>query len=99
MVMCVDDSVQKRVTEEHVRVRHVYLRTKHLLSVCILSVAHLAEESEVLLYASVAVRALGSRHLYCSAACTDLFLGLVIYISQSLLDKEFGPLIELVEIV
>ena len=99
MMMCVDDTVKKRITEKHVRMSHVDLRTKHLLSVSILSCLHLTEELEILLYASVAVRALRSRHLDCTTACTDLLLSLVIDICESLPDKFLRPLIKLVEII
>jgi len=94
-----DDTVKERVAEKHVRMSHVDLRTKHLLSVCIFSCLHVTEELKVLLYASVAVRALCSGHLDCPAACADFLLRLVVNIGETLLDKLLCPLIELVEIV
>ena len=99
VVMGMDDTIEKRVTEKHVRMSHVNLRTKALLTVSILSGLHVAEKLEVLLYASVTVWAFRSRHLDCSTTCADLLLSLVIHISQSLLYKFLSPLIELVEIV
>ena len=98
MMMSVDDTVKERVTEKHVRMSHVDLRTEHLLSVSIFSCLHLAEKLEVLLYAAVAVRALGSGNLNCSTSGTDLLLCLVINICETLPDELLCPLIELVEI-
>ena len=94
-----DDTIKERITEEHVRMRHVNLCTEHLLSLSILTVAHATEQLEVLLNAAVAVRALCSWHLNCTTACTDLFLCLVIYICQALLDQFLSPLVELIEII
>ena len=75
-----DDTVKKRVTEKHIRVCHVDLRTKNLLTLSILAVTHTAEELKVLLYAAVTVWALSTRHLHCTTTCTDLLLCLVVYI-------------------
>ena len=99
VMVSVDNTVHERVTEKHIRMRHVDLRTKHLLALCVLSVTHSAEKLEVLLYASVAVWALGTWYLNCTTACTDLLLCLVIYICQALLDQFLSPLVELIEII
>ena len=48
MVMSVDDTVKERVAEKHIRMSHIDLRTKHLLTVCILSCLHITEELEIL---------------------------------------------------
>ena len=98
-MMSMDDTIKKRVTEKHVRMSHIDLRTKNLLTVCILTCLHVTEKLEIFLYASVAVRALSSRHLNSTTTCTDFLLGLVINICKSLLDKFLCPFIELIEVV
>ena len=95
----VDDAVQERVAEEHVRMCHVYFRTEHLLTIRIFSSLHFTEKLKILLNAAVAPRALGSRNLDSSPSGTDFFLRLVVNISQALLNQELSPIIELVEIV
>ena len=85
-MMRVENTVKKRITEKHVRMCHIDLRTKHLLAFCILSGLHLTEKLEVLLYATVTVRALGSRNLNCTATLTDLLLSLIVDICKTLLD-------------
>ena len=99
VVMSVDDTVKKRVTEEHVRMSHVDLSTKNLLTLSIFAVAHTAEELKILLYAAVTVWALSTRHLHCTTTCTDLLLCLVVYICETLLNELLSPLVKLVEIV
>ena len=97
--MCVDNTVKERVTEKHVRMRHVDLRTKHLLTFCIFSSLHFTEKLEVLLNATVTVRALCSWYLHSTTTCTDLLLCLVIYICKPLLDELLCPLVKLIEVV
>ena len=99
VVMSVDDTIKERVTEKHVRMCHVNLRTKHLLTFRILSSLHFTEKLEIFLYATVTVRALCSRHLHSTTAGTDFLLCLIINISETLPDEFLCPLIELVEIV
>ena len=98
-MMSVDDTIKERVAEEHVRVRHVNLRTKHLLTFCIFSSLHFTEKLEVLLNATVTVRALCSWYLHSTTTCTDLLLCLVIYICKPLLDEFLCPLVKLIEVV
>ena len=98
VVMCVDDTVKERVTEEHVRMSHVDLCAKNLLTLSIFAVTHSAEKLEVFLYATVSVRALCTWNLHCTTALTDFLLSLVVYICETLLDEFLSLLIELVEI-
>ena len=98
-MMCVDDTVKERIAEEHVRVRHIDLGTKHLLTLCIFAVTHFTEQLEVLLYATVTVWALSTRYLHSTTTCTDFLLSLVINICKTFLDEFLSPFIELIEIV
>src|SRR5574344_917864 len=93
------DSIKKRIPEHHVRTRHVDLGPEDLLAVSILAVPHLTEKLQVLLHAPVSVRTLGTRLVDSTATFTDLFLSLVIHISEPPLDKLLSPLIQLVEIL
>ena len=99
VVMCVFDAVHQRVTEHHIRMCHIYLGTKHFLSVGVFTVAHLAEKPEVLFHAAIPVRALYARLVHRAAACGNLFLGLVVDIGQSPTYHIFGPLVQLFEVI
>ena len=93
------DSVHQRVTEHHVRMRHVYLGTKDLLPVGIFAVTHLAEKTKILLHAAVTVGAFDTRLVHGAATGRNLLLTLVIDISQASLYHIFRPLVQLVEVI
>ena len=99
VMVCMDDTVQKRIAEKHIRVRHINLGTEDLFAISIFAFLHFSEQLEVFLNTAVAPRALRSRNLDCTTACTDFFLALVIYIGKSLLYQFLCPKIELVKIV
>ena len=93
------DAVQERIPEHHVGMGHVYLGAEDLLPFRILAFLHLTEELEVLFRAAVPPGAGGTGLLHGAAILPDLVLGLVVHIRKTPLDKVFGPLIELVEII
>ena len=99
MVSRVVDAVHKRVSEEHIRVGHIYLGSKHLFALFEFPLLHLLKESEVLLYASISVRTVCARGVYGASACPYLLLCLVVHIGKPLLNKFHSPIVELVEIV
>ena len=99
MVMRVLDTVQQRIAEEHVGMRHVYLGTQHLRPVGIDAVPHFAEELEVLFYAAVPPGTGRTGSINRTAALGDLFLALVVDIGKPPLDQLLGPFVKLVEIV
>ena len=99
VMMGVLDTVEYRVTEHHIGMRHIYLRAEHLLAVGIFAGLHFPEEAQVLLYAAVAPRAVLARGLDRAAVLPHLLLGLVIDVCLALEYHLLGPLIELVEII
>ena len=93
------DTVEKRVTEHHVRAGHVDFGSEHLFAVSIFARFHVAENLKVLLYASVSVWTLDTRFVHSAASFADFFLSLVIYIGETSLDEFLSPFIKLVKIV
>ncbi len=99
VMMGMDYTVHNRVTEHHIRMRHIDLCPEDLLSVRIHPCLHLTEKSEVLLHAAVPVRAFLSGCLDRTAAFPYLILSLVIHIRKTFLYQLLCPLVELVKIV
>ena len=93
------DTVDYRISEKHVRMRHVYLSTQNLFTFLELSVSHCAEQFQVFLRAAVSPRRRSSGFLNRAAVEADLLQGLVIYISQVLLNQKFSPIIQLLEVI
>ena len=99
VVFGVQDAVHDGVAEVHVRRCHVDLSAEHAAAVRELARLHATEQVEVLLHAAVAVRALRAGCRGHSPALADLFLCLIIDISETVLDELLGPYVELVEVV
>ena len=99
VVVGMEDAVHDGVAEHHVGVRHVDLGAQHLAAVGELACTHAAEQVEVLLDRAVAVGAVLARRGHRAAPLANLVEGLVVDVSQTFLYQEFGPLVELLEIV
>ena len=99
VVLGVQNTVHNRVTEEHIRVRHINLCTQHLLAIGKLAGTHTLEQVQVLLYRTVTPRRWLSGLGNSTTIQSNLLLCLVINIRQALLDKDNRPLVELVEVV
>lgn len=79
--------------------RHVYFRPKDFRSLGVVAGAHFPEEFHVLFDGSVSEGAFFSGELDGTSVCSDLFLGLVIDVGESLCDEVFSPEVELLEVV
>ena len=93
------DAVQQRIPEHHVGMGHIDLGAQHLLTLGILAGLHLPEELEVLLHGTVPPGAGRTGLVHGAAVFANLVLRLVVHIGQAALDKLFGPLVQLVEVI
>ena len=99
VVRSMDNPVHQRVAEQHVRMRHVYLGTEHLLAVGVFPVAHFPEKPEVLFNGAVPVRAFRTRGAHRTPSGAYFFLRLVVHVCQTFLYQFFSPFVQLLEIV
>ena len=99
MVGLVKNPVHDRIAHEHVRRSHVDLSPQHMSAFGEDAFFHLLKQLQVLLHASVAIRAVYAR-LGGGALLTRNFgRGLAVDIGLSLSDQLQGPLIELAKII
>jgi hypothetical protein len=99
IVVRVADAVDHRVAHVHVRRRHVDLRAQHVLAVLELAGLHPAEQVEVFLGRTVAIRrrlaAFGQR----AAVRAHFVRALAVDVRLAALDQQLGELVELVVVV
>ena len=94
-----DDTVHDRVAEVHVRVSHINLGTQNHLSFLNLAVLHSLEQTQVLLYRTVAigrVRASFGRRAF---LFSYLLGGLFVNVGFALFDETDSQIVECVEVV
>ena len=81
MVWHVEDAIENRVAEEHIRVCHIYFSTHHLAAVGELAVLHPFQKVKIFFGGTVAPWAICTRSCYRSTVRTDFFLCLVVNVS------------------
>ena len=95
----VKDAVHYGVAEHHIGMCHIDFGSQYAAAVFKLAGAHTAEEVKVLLYRAVAPRAVLARRRHRAAVGAYFLKGLVVNVGKPLAYKQFGPLVELFEIV
>ena len=95
----VKDAVEHRVAQVDVAGAHVDLGPQHPGAIGELAGAHAAQEIEVFLDAAPAVGALGAGLGQGAARRAQFLLRLVVDIGLAGADQEFGPVVELLEII
>ena len=93
------DAVHHRVAELHVLVLHVDLGAQHARPVGELAGAHATEQVEVLVDVAVAVRRLDARLAVAAALGADRLAVLIVDVRLAVPDQQFGPVVELLEVV
>mmetsp|Transcript_34705 Transcript_34705/g.83987 ORF Transcript_34705/g.83987 Transcript_34705/m.83987 type:complete len:207 (+) Transcript_34705:1959-2579(+) len=93
------DTIQHRVPQEHVGIRHVDLGSEDGLSVFELPLSHLLEQLQILLRSTVSVRRRGPGDFDCSSHVTDLFWCARIHKRVPLLDQGHRVVVEGLEVV
>ena len=95
----VEDAIEHRIAQVDVARAHVDLGAQHARAVRKLAGAHAAEQIEIFLDASPAVRALGAGLGQGAAGEPHLLLGLIVDIGLAGADQVLGPGVELLEII
>ena len=95
----VEYAVDEWIAEQHVGMSHVDLGTQYKCSWFALSAVHELEELEVLLNRTIAERTVGARACGCTLLLGNNLCALLVNIGTSLLDKPYGKVPELLEIV
>ena len=99
MVVHPADAVHDGVTHLHVLVLHVDLRSQHRGTFAEFAGAHAPEQVEVLGDGPVTERTLDARIAVAAALRRDRLAVLFVDVGQSLVDQQFGPVVELLEVV
>ena len=99
MVRHVADPVERRVAHVHVGRRHVDLRPEDACPIGELAGAHPAEQVQVLLHGSVAVRAVPARLGQGAAVSPDVLGREVVDVGETAPDQLLRPLVQLPEVV
>ena len=99
VVWCMDDAIDDRIAEVHVRVGHVELGAQHHTALNSLRSVHLVKQFEVLLNWTVAVGRVGSGSSRSALLLCNLLSSLLIDVCVSVLDHPDGKLPQLVEVV
>ena len=93
------DPVHHRVAQLHVLVLHVDLRTQHVRPLGELAGPHASEQVEVLLDGTIPERTLDARLAVAASLRRDGLTVLVVDVGEAVRDQQFGPVVELFEIV
>ncbi len=93
------NAVHDRVAHVHVRRRHVDFRAQHVAAVGKLAGAHAREQIQVLLDASVSVRALPPGLGKCAPVLADLVSAQAVHVGLAGAREIHRPCVELLEIV
>ncbi len=93
------DAVHHRVTQLHVLVLHVDLGAQHVRPLGELPGAHPSEQVEVLLDGAVPERAVDTGLAVAAALGRDGLAVLVVDVGETLRNKQFGPVVQLLEVV
>ena len=99
VVRSLDDTVDDRVAEVHVRICHVDLGTQYHRTFFQLAAVHLVEQLQVLFDRAVTVGTVCSRLCRCPLLGGDLFGSLLVDVCFSLLDQLDSEVPELLEVV
>ncbi len=99
MVVHAADAIHDRVAQLHVLVLHVDLGPQDRGALGDLAVAHATEQFEILLDRPVTERALDTRIPVAAALRGDRLAVLLVDVGEPLGDEEFGPVVELLEVV
>ena len=94
-----DDTVHDRITEMHVRIRHIDLRTEYHLTFLYLAALHSLKETQVFFYRTVAVRRSYTGFGRRTFLLCDLLGCLLIHVSFALFDEHDGEVVELLEVI
>ena len=92
--VCGDNSVHDWVAKVHVWICHINLRTQNHLSILYLAVLHGLEETQVLVYWTVAVWRCYTRLSRSTFLLRDLFGCLLVNICLALFDELDGKIVE-----
>ena len=99
VVRSVDDAIDDRVAEVHVRVSHVELCTEHHAAFYNLRSVHLVEQLEALFNGTVTIRRSNARSGRCALLLGNLLSSLLVDVGVSVLDHPYGEVPKLLEIV
>ena len=94
-----NDTIHDRITEMHVRIRHIDLRTQHHLAFLDLTALHRFEQTQVLLNRAVAVRRCHTGFGRRTFLFRNLLRGLLVHIGLTGFDETDSQIIELLEII
>ena len=83
----------------HIRISHVYFRTKYHLAFFYLTTLHRFEKAKIFFYWSVAEWRSDTWFCWCSFLLSYLFCRLLIYISLAFFDETDCKIVELLEII
>ena len=95
----VEYTVNQRIAEQHIRMRHVYLSTKHQRTRLALTAVHKLKQLQVLLYWTIAERTVCTRTGGGTLLLGNHLRALLVYISTALFDKPNGKVPEFLEVV
>ena len=96
---CMSYSVYNGISHIDVRRCHVYFCSKHLFAVCIFARFHLFKELQILLYASVSVRAFLARLFEGASVFSYLICVEVAYKRLALVYELYCAFVHFIEIV
>ena len=99
VMMATPDAVHDGVTQLHVLVLHVDLGAQHHRAVVELARSHASEQVEVLLDGAIAAGRLDARLAVAAALGADGLEILVVDVGLAVVDEEFGPFVQLLEVV
>ena len=99
VVVRMEDAVEHRVAEVHVRRGHVDLRAQRVLAVGELAAPHALEEVEVLFHGPVAVRAVAARLVPAPPVGARFVRAQAADVRLALADQLERPVVELIEVV
>ena len=104
LVSCLDvgdvqNTIDQRVAEQHVRMGHVDLGTQYECSRFALATVHILEESQVLLNRAIAIGTVGARTGRRTFLLGDDLRTLLVDICSALFDEPDGKVPQLLEVV
>ena len=97
--VCGNDTIHDRITEVHVWISHINLRTEYHLTVLNLTVLHSLEQTEILLYWTITIWRSYTRFCRCTFLLCNLFCSLFVNICFPLLNKLNSKIVKLLKIV
>ena len=92
MMLLINNSINDRITEMHIRVCHIDFCTKHHGPFRDLTAVHLFKKRKTLFYRTVAIRAGNTGLRRSTLLLCNLLTGLLIYISMSLFYQSNGKI-------